>query len=141
MLNNISIIGYLTRDVEVRYTTNQKAVSEFTIACNRIPEGVDFIKCQCWNKLAENLGKYTKKGSMISITGKLRTDSYEDKDGNKKYKVYILANEIEYLTKKGNSDKTEDLRTTNEIAEDSKENNPFGDFAEEISISDDDLPF
>ena len=99
MLNSVNIIGRLTKDVEVRYTTNGKAVCDFTIACNRLQEGVDFINIQVWGKQAENLVKYTTKGSLISVSGKLRVDTYKDKEGNAKYKNYVLANEIEWITK------------------------------------------
>ena len=99
MLNSVNIIGRLTKDVEVRYTTNGKAVCDFTIACNRLQEGVDFINIQVWGKQAENLKKYTTKGSLISVSGKLRVDTYKDKEGNAKYKNYVLANEIEWITK------------------------------------------
>ena len=99
MLNSVNIIGRLTKDVEVRYTTNGKAVCDFTIACNRLQEGVDFINVQVWGKQAENLEKYTTKGSLISVSGKLRVDNYKDKEGNAKYRNYVLANEIEWITK------------------------------------------
>ena len=99
MLNSVNIIGRLTKDVEVRYTTNGKAVCDFTIACNRLQEGVDFINVQVWGKQAENLVKYTTKGSLISVSGKLRVDTDKDKEGNTKYKNYVLANEIEWITK------------------------------------------
>ena len=138
MLNSISIVGRLTKDVEVRYTTNNKAVTDFTIACNRIPEGVDFIRCQVWGKQAENLGKYTSKGDLVSIIGKLRTDEFNDKEGNKRTKTYILATEIGFITTGKRGEKIEkEINKT----EDTKEyimRKQFEDFGNEI---DDSLPF
>ena len=139
MLNSISIVGYLTKDVEVRYTTNNKAVTDFTIACNEIGDGVDFIKCQVWGKQAENLGKYTSKGDLVSINGKLRADSFEDKEGNRRTKTYILASEIGYLTTKKRGEKIE--KEINKL-EDTREyiiNKQFEEFGNEIDNAD--LPF
>ena len=139
MLNSISIVGRLTKDVEVRYTTNNKAVTEFTIACTRIQEGVDFIRCQVWGKQAENLGKYTSKGDLVAISGELRTDEFNDKEGNKRVKTYVLAVKISYLTTKKRGEKIE--KEINKL-EDTKEyimRKQFEDFGNEIDDSS--LPF
>ena len=139
MLNSISIVGRLTKDVEVRYTTNNTAVTEFTIACTRIQEGVDFIRCQVWGKQAENLGKYTSKGDLVAISGELRTDEFNDKEGNKRVKTYVLAVKISYLTTKKRGEKIE--KEINKL-EDTKEyimRKQFEDFGNEIDDSS--LPF
>ena len=96
-MNKVILIGRITKDLEIRYTSNEKAVCEFSLAINRDKENTDFINCVVWNKPAENLVKYQGKGSLISVIGELRTDTYE-KDGEKRYKTYVLVNNIEYLS-------------------------------------------
>ena len=144
MLNSVNIIGRLTKDVEVRYTTNGKAVCDFTIACNRLQEGVDFINIQVWGKQAENLCKYTSKGDLVSIIGKLRTDEFNDKEGNKRTKTYILATEIGFITTGKRGEKIE--KEVNKL-EDTKEyimRKQFEDFGNEIDNAEESnmqLPF
>jgi single-strand DNA-binding protein len=103
-MNSIQLIGRLTSKPELRYTTSDKAVSNFNIAVNRNftnadgSRDADFISCQVWNKQAENLVKYQDKGSLISVEGNLRVEQFEDKDGNNRYKTYVAVNNIEYLS-------------------------------------------
>ena len=89
-MNKVLLTGRLTRDPELRYTSNNKAVCNFTIATNRpvVRDGekiADFINCIVWGKTAENLSKYQSKGSLVGIDGRLESRSYDDKDGNKRY--------------------------------------------------------
>lgn len=103
-MNKCIITGRITKDLELRSTTNGFSVCEFTIATNRptTKDGekkADFINCIVWNKQAENLCEYQSKGSLIAITGRYTTDSYEV-NGEKRYKNYILVNEIEFLENK-----------------------------------------
>lgn len=131
-MNNVVLLGRLTRDPELRTTGTGKNVCSFTLAVPRFAiekekESTDFIEIQIWNKLAENLCKYQSKGSQIAIEGTLRVDTYKDKDGNNKNKMYVLANNVEFLGKKSESNKAEVEQTTIK--------------QEEIILSDDDLPF
>lgn len=97
-MNNVSLIGRLTKKPELRATPNDKYVCEFTIAITRVGTDItDFITIQVWGKQAENLCKYQDKGSQVAITGSVRVDQYETAEGEKRYKHYILANSIEYL--------------------------------------------
>lgn len=142
-MNNVTIIGRITKDLEVRTTTtNQKSVCEFTLAVNRTgSEGTDFITCVVWNKPAENLAKYQGKGSLIAVTGQLRVETYKGNDDKTRYKTYVLVNNIEYLeTKKQDATPTEtkvqeQQRILNEVVD------PFASFGQEITLTDDDLPF
>lgn len=104
-MNKVILTGRLTRDPELRYTTNNKAVCDFTIATNRpvVRDGervADFINCRVWNKTAENLVKYQTKGNLIAVIGRLQVDSYKDKDGNNRYSNYVLVEDLEYLERK-----------------------------------------
>jgi single-strand DNA-binding protein len=78
---------------------------------------------QVWNSQAENLTKYQGRGSLVGITGELRTDNYTDKEGNKKQKVYVLANNIEYLERK-------------EIVE-TPTSDPYAEYGEQVNITND----
>lgn len=102
--------GNLTKNIEVRYTTNNNAVGEFSIAINNGKDKEpDFINCVVWNKQAENMAKYTQKGDMVSVEGSLKTDTYE-KDGQKRYRTYVLANRVQFLKTKGNpKDTTQEM--------------------------------
>lgn len=94
---NIAILcGRLVADPEVRYTNNKKATCRFKVAVNRISEGADFIQCIAWEKTAENLGKYVKKGDRILVSGSITTGSYE-KDGKKVYTTDVTARAIQFL--------------------------------------------
>lgn len=105
-MNKAIITGRLTRDPELRYTANNKAVCDFTIATNRpvVRDGervADFINCRVWNKSAENLVKYQTKGNLIAVIGRMQVRSYEDDKGNKRNITEVVADSIEYLgTKK-----------------------------------------
>ena len=132
-MNKVALTGRITRDLELRYTTNNKAVCSFTIAVNeRATEDVDFIDCEVWGKIAENLCNYQGKGSLIGVIGRIKKRDYE-KDGNKVYRTYVVADEIDFLSK------SPDKAGSNEQKPD--EVNPFEDFAQEISIDENDLPF
>lgn len=106
-MNSINLIGRITKDLELRYTSNNKAVCDFSIAVNRAYSGeekeVDFINIQIWGKQAENLQKYQTKGGLIAISGTLRVDIYKDKEDKNKYKTYVLANSIEYISSKSSN--------------------------------------
>lgn len=129
-MNKVVLIGRLTRDPELRYTQAGKAVASFTLAVNRFRKDdvADFIRCSCWGKTAENLAKYQTKGNQIAIAGRIRTGSYNDKDGKKVYTTEVVADEIEFLGSK----------------KDSQSNNDFGEALQDFTPIDengDDLPF
>ena len=137
-MNSIQLIGRLTSKPELRYTASNKAVSNFNIAVNRSFTNVDgsrdadFISCQVWNKQAENLVKYQDKGSLIAVEGNLRVEQFEDKDGNNRYKTYVAANNIEYLSPAKSGQNAE-------IPQESPvepEEDPYAAFGEQVSIDD-----
>lgn len=140
-MNKCIITGRLTKAPELKYTASNKAVCEFTIASNRpvVKDGqkeADFVNCQAWNKTAENLAKYQDKGSLIAVYGSYTTDTYE-KDGEKRYKTYILVNEIEFLGPRSQDkpvETSEPVETKQTITEDI-----FADFG--ATIDDDDIAF
>ena len=101
-LNKIMIIGNLGRDPELRYTGGGKAVANFTVAVSRTarpPEGeareeTEWFRVEAWDRLGETCAEYLKKGSKVYIEGRLRTREYEDRTGQKRLAVEIVANEM-----------------------------------------------
>ena len=129
-------IGNITRNLELKYTTTNKAIIETNIAIKRgFTDEKDFINIQVWGKQAENLAKYCGKGSKIAIDGELRIDSFDGRDGKKVYKTYILVGSVEFLDTKKKENKAEEKQeVVNEI-------DAFRDFADEVEITENDLPF
>lgn len=122
-MNQVAVLGRLTKDIEVRYTQNtNKAVTNFTVAVNRRGKdaGTDFITCQAWDKTAEFMQKYCKKGMQVAVTGRLQTGSYTDKDSKIVYTTDVIVEEI------------------NPIWDKKEETNPFEGQTPEMT---DELPF
>ncbi len=108
-MNNWNGIGRLTKDAELKYTPQGKAVANFTIAVNRPftnqqgDREADFILVQAWGKLAENIANYTRKGSQVGVTGRIQTRNYDGNDGKKVYVTEIIADAVQFLDpKQGN---------------------------------------
>jgi len=99
MFQSYQAVGRLTRDTEVRDAGEHK-VGDFGIAINGFKDEVLFLNCQTWNKQAESLAAYTKKGDKIMVAGELKEDKWEDDDGNKRSKMYLNANRIVFLESK-----------------------------------------
>lgn len=116
-MNKVVLIGRLTKDVEVRYTTNEKVVAMFSLAVNREFKNqkgeyeADFFNIVIWGKPAELAGNTLKKGSKIAIDGRIQNRSYEAKDGTKRYITEIVANGFEYLDKKEQAKTMADMGT------------------------------
>ena len=96
MLNDISVMGRLTRDPEIRRTQSGKSVANFTIANDRDhdKETTDFIDVVAWNGTAEFVSKYFRKGQMAVVNGRLQMRKYEDKNGNNRTAYEIIAESI-----------------------------------------------
>ncbi len=138
-MNRIELVGRLTAKPELRYTNSNIPFSSFTIAVNRPKQKdkeqeTDFIDCRVWRGQAENLANYQDKGSLISVEGSLRKESYQDQEGNKKYVVYVSVDRIGYLeSKKARENQDIDLHSQRNdyITED-----PFADFGDSVAIDD-----
>lgn len=102
MINLFFGIGNLTRDPDLRYTSQGTPVCRFGIAINQKfndKEETTFLNIVTWNGLAENCAKYLNKGSKVAVVGEIRVNEWETKDGEKKKNYEINANQIEFLTK------------------------------------------
>lgn len=101
-MNNVTLIGRLTKDIELRYSNTGMAVARFSIAINRMPgkngeeKGADFPNIIVFGKTAENCEKYLAKGRQVAIQGHIQTGSYE-KDGRKVYTADVVADRVEFL--------------------------------------------
>ena len=129
-------IGNITRNLELKYTTTNKAILETNIAIKRgFTDETDFINIQVWGKQAENLAKYCGKGSKIAIDGELRIDSFDGRDGQKVYKTYILVGSVEFLDTKKKENKVEEKQEAVDNSD------VFQEFANEVEIDSMSLPF
>lgn len=146
-MNKVILTGRITKELELRFTQNNKAVVEFTIATNRPvnKDGervADFINCIVYGSQADNLSKYQGKGSLIAVFGELRVDTWKNEEGKTRYKTYVLANNIEFLENKKETNK-ENLTVQKEQTP-VEETNPFKEFGEEHQEKldlDNELPF
>lgn len=103
-MNNVTLIGRLTKDPETRYANGDMAVCRFTLAVNREngSQEADFIPCVAFKKQAENIQKYITKGRQLAVTGRIQTGSYE-KDGRRVYTTDVIVSRAEFIGNKGES--------------------------------------
>ena len=101
MLNHITIMGRFTRDPELRHTQSGTAVTSFTLAVDRDfkdknsgETATDWISCTAWKGTAEFVSRYFQKGRMAVVDGRLQTRSYQDRDGNKRTAVEVVADHV-----------------------------------------------
>lgn len=101
-MNKVTLMGRLTRDPELTYTTTNMAVCRFSVAVDRMTKKgeekqADYPNCKAFGKLAENIDTYTGKGKRVLVDGRLQTGSYEKKDGTKVYYTEVLADRVEFI--------------------------------------------
>ena len=108
-MNYVSLLGRLTRDPEVTYTQSGKAFTRFSIAVSRGASNrdeVDFINCVAWEKRAETISQYFKKGSRILVQGRISTGSYE-KNGETRYTTDVVVNNFDFIETRANEGNSE----------------------------------
>lgn len=111
MLNNVVLVGRLVADPELKEVGKEGHVVNFTVAVARSyknSEGeydTDFIQCNVWNEIAENMSKYCHKGDLIGVKGQLQSSSFEDKEGNKRYKTDVRVDKLTFLSSKKETEK------------------------------------
>lgn len=146
-MNNVSIIGRITKDIELRATTSGLPAVSMFIAINngKDKDGnerpADFPKVYVYDKQAENVNEYCHKGSLVGITGRIKTRTWDKEDGTKGYETYILASRVQFLDTKASEGAGIPELDYVPSKEEKEENDPFADFGESVEISDDDLPF
>ena len=103
MINRVVLVGRLTRDPELKYTTNGIANLRFSVAVNRTftnqsgERQADFINCVAWRAQAENMAKFLRKGSLIGVEGRIETGSYQAQDGTTRYTTDVIADSVQFL--------------------------------------------
>ena len=169
-MNKAILIGRLTRDPELRYTSSNRAVCQFSIAIDRPfanqstgQREADFINIVVWDKTAENVGKYMSKGRLIAVEGRIQTRNYDNNEGKKVYVTEVVASNVQFLESKNattnNNNSFSSMpeppveRSPYDFAAETgsqnnssntmniEENDPFAAFGEQEEISDNDLPF
>lgn len=132
MINNVVLVGRMTRDAELRYTPSNQAVATFTLAVNRNFKNqdgereADFINVVIWRQQAENLANWAKKGALIGVTGRIQTRSYDNQQGQRVYVTEVVAESFQLLESRGQQSNSQD--------------SSFGN-SSSMDIQDKDLPF
>lgn len=170
-MNKAILIGRLTRDPELRYTSSNRAVCQFTVAIDRPftnqssgQREADFINVVAWDKTGENVGKYMTKGRLIAVEGRIQTRNYENNEGRKVYVTEVIASNVQFLESRNASQNAGNAgfdsmpeppveKTPYDFAGENTstaqqptmnvedEKDPFAAFGEQVEISDNDLPF
>jgi len=151
MINNVTIVGRITRDPELRYTPQNQAVTTFFLAVNRQFKNAngdreaDFINCVIWRQQAENLANWAKKGALIGITGRIQTRNYENQQGQRVYVTEVVADSFQMLEsrqERGNVPTPPPSANQNNQKQSSpaEAHDPFAN-SEPMNIEDDQLPF
>ncbi len=144
-MNRVMLIGRLTAKPELRYTGSNLPFARFSVAVNRTfnnaqgERQTDFINVIVWRKQAENVCNFLNKGSLVSVEGRLQTGSYDDKDGNKRYTMDVVADSVQFLESKSQSQsRTQNSEVTpydyQEAPTVDVESDPFADFGDSVSI-------
>ena len=142
-MNKVILVGNLCKDIKLRYTTNGNATISNTLAIKNDFKNAngeydsEFVNVVFWKQNAEFLNKYAEKGNKLLVEGRLTTRSYDKQDGTKGYITEVMAEKIEILNTKKKEIKSEE---TIEL-EKAIQKDPFTEFAEEIEIDENDLPF
>ncbi|WP_375179880.1 single-stranded DNA-binding protein [Enterococcus rotai] len=118
MINNVVLVGRLTKDPDLRYTSSGSAVATFTLAVNRNftnAEGnreADFIQCVIWRKPAETMANYAKKGTLLGVTGRIQTRNYENQQGGRTYVTEVVCENFQLLESRASSDNSQQNQNT-----------------------------
>lgn len=163
-MNRVVLVGRITRDPELRTSPSNVPFTAFSIAVNRTAVSAngereaDFINCVAFNKQAENLCRFIKKGGQIGVEGKLQTRRYTAQDGSNRIATEVICDAIHFLEPKGSSQggyndyssyetsymqqpQTQPSQPQNNFFQEPKKNNQFDEVKKQFDISDDDLPF
>src|SRR5690625_3876990 len=152
MLNRIVLIGRLTRDPELRYTSNGIAVTSFSLAVDRSftnrqgERETDFINIVTWRGLAETCANYLKKGRLTAVEGRLQIRNYENNEGRRIYVSEVVADNVRFLESMQSSSSSPNQPGRDQQQPSSQDqtrlnDDPFANDGKPIDISDDDLPF
>jgi single-strand DNA-binding protein len=145
MMNRVTLVGRLSKDVDLRYTGEGTPVATFTLACNRPFAGqdgkkeADFIPVVVFKKQAENSANYLKKGHLAGVDGRIQVRSYE-KDGRRVYVTEVIADSVQFLEPRDSKPQQESYSPPPKQQQ-QKQNYGSNVYSGGIDVSDDDLPF
>jgi single-strand DNA-binding protein len=140
MMNRVVLVGRLTKDPELKYTSNGVPVANFTLAVGRPfsnqqgEKETDFVNCTVWRKPAENVANFLKKGSLAGVDGRIQTRNYEGQDGKRVYITEVLAESVQFLESKKSGNNGGNNGNTGQYG-------GFNDSDAPPEVKDDDLPF
>ena len=156
-MNKIILVGRLTKDPEVRTTSAGFNTVNFTVAVNRNFKNkdgnydADFLPCVAFRQTADFISKFFKKGSMISLDGRVQTRNYDAQDGSKRYVTEVVVENVEFVGGKNDSgsaptnndyvDAPADAPIDEMPEYDIPTSDPYENYDKEVSLSDNDLPF
>ncbi len=162
-MNKVFLIGRLTRDPELRYTSSNIPSATFSLAVDRNftnqngEREADFINIVVWRRQAENVKNYLTKGSQVAIDGRIQTRSYDAQDGSKRYVTEVVADNVQFLGRPSGGAREDSAPSSQPAFQDEAtpydfssnttpsttdvSSDPFSDFGANIEISDDELPF
>ena len=131
-MNKFIITGRLTRNPELRYTSNNVAITELNLAINNRKDDTTFLIIKAFNKTAETCNEYLNKGDLIAVEGNIKNNNYEDETGKMHYITDFIGNKVEFLSTKKKDETKEEKQDRN---------NTFEEFGKSIEIEEDDLLF
>lgn len=143
MINRVVLVGRLTRDPELRKTNAGSSVCSFTIAVDNLQKnpdgtkGTSFIPCTCWNQTADLASKYTRKGSLVGVEGRLNQRTYQRQDGSRASVLEVICDSVQFLEPKS---ATEDGAVNAPKFDDTPVQDD-GKNLDQLDLPDDDLPF
>lgn len=126
MINIAVIAGHLTKDVELAKTQNGNSVAKFTVAVDGYNDNTNFINCVAWNKLADILNQYCKKGDLVTVEGRISVRNYENQQGQKVYITEIVANNVQLPPKSASNGQNYNQNVNTYQQNNQANNNAYG---------------
>ena len=136
MNNTLICIGRITKDLELRYTTNNKAVVNIPLAINNGKDDTTFIDVVIYGTIAETTSKYCKKGDLIGVQAKVVNNNWTDKDGKNHYDYKFMGYKVTFLSTKKKEENNQVNELGNPVGTRSVDEDPYSSFGEQISIDD-----
>ncbi|MFV0288088.1 MAG: single-stranded DNA-binding protein [Mycoplasmatales bacterium] len=147
MVNNVVLVGRITKDPELRHSTSGSSVCNFSLAINRTFKNqageydADFINCVAFNQTANLMEQYVGKGQLLSVQGRLQSRSYEDNTGRRVYVTEVVANNVSFLeSRRTAASNNAEYQAPANYENSASDTTPTFE-ANDVSIDDDDLPF
>lgn len=126
MINVAIICGHLTKDVELLKTQNGNSVAKFTVAVDGYNDRTNFINCVAWNKLADILNQYCKKGDLVTVEGRISVRNYDNKQGQKVYITEVIANNVQLPPKSASNEHNYNTNVNTYQQPNQANNNAYG---------------